>query len=257
VVKNILDKLKIAIDQSSKIDEPDKNILGIDVGGCIGEFVLEIESICSNVLCFEPNPTNLDILKPKIEEYTNIKLYECCLSDINGHSSLYNLKGEDIPNSRNGTCGLRCGGEKICDVSVYRLDTILDEYDDVLIKFIKIDTEGNDSNIIKGMGKYLYQTQYLMFEMSCLSDFRGNGLPAPKKDIVDYLDSYGFDVYMIRSEEGLTKINGNEWDSKMETSNEYQGDCFCIKKSDSLIDKLIGNIYDTDGDIFKKDIFLV
>lgn len=257
MVKNILDKLKTAILQSSVVDDSNKNILGIDVGSCIGEFVLEIESICSNVLCFEPNPTNLSILKPKIEEHTNIKLYECCLSDIDGHSSLYNYKDEDIPKGRNGGCGLRGGGEKICDVDVRRLDTILDEYDNVLIKFIKIDTEGNDSNIIKGMGKYLYQTQYLMFEMSCLSDFRGNGLSEPKRDIVDYLDSYGFDVYMIRSEEGLTKINGNEWDSKMETSNEYQGDCFCIKKSDSLIDKLIGNIYDTDGDIFKKDIFLV
>tara|TARA_B000000477_G_scaffold116606_1_gene114579 strand:- start:167 stop:292 length:126 start_codon:yes stop_codon:yes gene_type:complete len=40
-----------------------------------------------------------------------------------------------------------------------------------MIKFIKIDTEGNDTNVIKGLEKYLPKTKYIIFECSdCLDD---------------------------------------------------------------------------------------
>ena len=58
----------------------------------------------------------------------------------------------------------------------------------LLIKFLKIDVEGNDTNVIKGFQKYLDRTEYIIFECSdCLDDFRGPGIERPMKDIVDYL----------------------------------------------------------------------
>nr|QBK89155.1 MAG: methyltransferase [Mimivirus LCMiAC02] len=223
-------------------DEKGKKILGIDVGCNVGNYIKNIEDICQNknreILCFEPNPVNLSILKPKIQKKAYVKLYEFCLSNTNSQASLYNWKNSKKNIGGNGLAGLRSGGKKICDIPVYRLDNILDNYNDFIIKFIKIDTEGNDTNVIKGMGDYLYKTKYIIFECSdCLDDIRGPGTKNPMKDIVDYLDNYGFDTYRIGTKK-LFKVNGEYWNDIYEKV-KFWSNAFAIKKEDKLIEKII------------------
>jgi FkbM family methyltransferase len=108
-----------------------------------------------------------------------MKLFKQCISNINAKTSLYNWKGNKGNNEGNEIAGLRGGGDKICDVDVKTLDVVLDNEfnEDIIIKFIKIDTEGNDGNVIKGLQKYLQYTKYIIFECSdCLDDNRGPGI---------------------------------------------------------------------------------
>jgi hypothetical protein len=128
----------------------------------------------------------------------------------------------------------------VCTVDVRRLEDVLDEegLQESVIQFIKIDTEGNDGNVIKSLGRYIASTQYIIFECSdCLDDCRGPGIANPMKDIVDFLDTNGFDVYRIGTQKML-QVNGPYWDPVYE-SVKFWSNCFALKKGDIRIHSII------------------
>jgi len=143
-------------------------VVGIDVGSCIGDYAFHISDICfedsRKILLFEPNPVNIQVLEKRIKDIRNAKLLKHCISDEEGRASIYNWKDSPENQAGNGVAGLRSGGQKICDVDVLRLDQVLEKEikaDDFVIKFLKVDTEGNDTKIIKSLGKYLQKTNYI------------------------------------------------------------------------------------------------
>ena len=232
------------------IDEPNIKIIGLDVGCCIGDYIPNLKDICmeqnKKILCFEPNPVNILALEPKINEDANLKLFKHCISNVTTKASFYNWKDSNNNNAGNGIAGLRSGGKKICDVDVKKLDDVLDNEfnnENILIKFIKIDTEGNDSNVIKGFEKYLPKTKYIIFECSdCLDDIRGPGIKNPMKDIVDFLSKNGFDTYRIGTKK-LFKVNDEYWNPVYDEL-KFWSNCFSLKKDDNLIHKLINKNFD-------------
>ena len=231
------------------ISDDNTKIVGIDVGSCIGDYICHIKDICvetnKKILCIEPNPVNILGLEPKIDGDENIKLIPCCVSNENTTTSFYNWVNNDN-NIGNSAGGLRCGGDKICDVDVKTLDSILQEEfpdENFIIKFIKIDTEGNDSNVIKGLVKYLPKTKYIIFECSdCLDDIRGPGIKNPMKDIVDFLSNHGFDTYRIGTRK-LFKVNDEYW-NQIYDDVKFWSNCFALQKGDDLIHKLIDENFD-------------
>jgi FkbM family methyltransferase len=229
----------------TNINDNNDKIVGIDVGCCIGDYIPHLNEICmeknKKILCFEPNPVNILALEPKINQDKNLKLFKHCLSNETTTTSFYNWKDSHYNSTGNGIAGLRSGGAKICDVDVKKLDDVLDNEfmnEDVIIKFIKIDTEGNDSNVIKGFEKYLPKTKYIIFECSdCLDDIRGPGIKNPMKDIVDFLSKNGFDTYRIGTKK-MFKVNDEYW-HQVYDDVKFWSNCFALKKDDQLIYKLI------------------
>lgn len=225
-------------------------IVGLDVGCCIGKYIPNIRSICSEptatILCFEPNPVNLAKLETEVPWDSQLKLLKHCISKEEGMASFFNWKDKTKNVAGNGAAGLRSGGEKLCEVEVKRLDTVLQEQfpnQEICIKFMKVDTEGNDTNVIKSLGNYIQTTQYIIFECSdCLDDIRGPGIQNPMKDIVEYLSKNGFDTYRIGSKKCI-KVNDGFWNDTYE-ENKFWSDCFAIKKTDPLIHKLINENFD-------------
>jgi len=245
------EKLLVGLIKNVKIiNDNDCKIVGIDVGCCVGDYIKNLKSICveenKKILCFEPNPTNILALEPIINQDKKLKLFKCCVSNETTTSSFFNWKDINSNYTGNLTAGLRSGGEKICDVEVKRLDDVLDNEfnnENVVIKFIKIDTEGNDSNVIKGLERYLPKTQYIIFECSdCLDDIRGPGIKNPMKDIVDFLSKNGFDTYIIGTKK-LFKVNDEYW-NQVYDDIKFWSNCFSLKKEDDLIHKLIDENFD-------------
>ncbi len=234
----------------TKIDDTNTKIVGIDVGCCIGDYIENLKNICvennKKILCFEPNPVNIQALEPKINSDPKLKLFKHCISNETTTTSFYNWKDNNINSAGNGIAGLRSGGVKICDVDVKKLDDVLDNEfkdEDIIIKFIKIDTEGNDSNVIKSFEKYLPKTKYIIFECSdCLDDIRGPGIKNPMKDIVDFLSKNGFDTYRIGTKK-LFKVNDEYW-NQVYDDIKFWSNCFSLKKDDSLINNLINQDFD-------------
>jgi glycosyl transferase family 25 len=233
----------------------DTKVIGIDVGSCVGNYIENLEYICSekdsSILCFEPNPLNIETLESKIRHKKHVKLFKQCLSNETTVDSFYNMK-DSVNFHGNALGGLRSGGTKICDVEVNRLDDVLDmEFnqqnigDDrsVVIKFININAMGNDTNVIKGLQRYLHKTQYIVFECSnCLDDFRGPGIKEPMKDIVDFLSQNGFNTYRVGTKK-LLKVNDEYWHPMYEKI-KYWSSCFAIKKNDPLIHQLVNEQFD-------------
>ena len=235
----------------TNINDTNCKIIGIDVGCCIGDYIHNINAICmeqnKKILCFEPNPINILKLEPKINEDNNLKLFKHCVSNETTKTSFYNHpcnNGNNITGNAQG--GLRSGGELICDVMVKKIDDVLDNEfnnENIIIKFIKIDTEGNDTNVIKGLEKYLPKTKYIIFECSdCLDDNRGPGIKNPMKEIVDFLSKNGFDTYRIGTKK-LIKVNDEFWNQKYEDL-KFWSNCFSLKKNDNLTNKLIDKNFD-------------
>ena len=130
-------------------------------------------------------------------------------------------------------------------MEVKKLDDVLDKKfknDNILIKFINIDVEGNDTNVIKGFEKCLPKTEYIIFECSdCLDDHRGPGIKNPMKDIVDFLSKNDFNTYRIGTKK-LFKVNDECWDDVYEKIKFYSN-CFSLKKNNLIINSLIDNEY--------------
>ena len=243
------EKLLVGLKKYVTIIDTDCKIVGIDVGCCIGDYIPNLNYICmeqnKKILCFEPNPLNILSLEPKINQDNNLKLFKHCISNETTTTSFFNWKDSNDNMIGNGLAGLRSGGAKICDVDVKKLDDVLDtEFnEDIIIKFIKIDTEGNDSNVLKGFEKYLPKTKYIIFECSdCLDDFRGPGIKNPMKDIVDFLSKNGFNTYRIGTNK-LFKVNDEYW-NQVYDDLKFWSNCFSLKKDDNLIHKLIDENFD-------------
>jgi len=232
------------------IDDTNVKIVGIDVGSCIGDYIPNLTTICKEenkkILCFEPNPVNILHLEQIINQDKCLKLFKYCISNETTIANLYNYKGNNTNNTNNNIAGLRSGGAIICKVDVKKLDDVLDEEfknQNIVIKFIKIDTEGNDSNVLKGFKKYLQYTKYIIFECSdCLDDFRGPGIQNPMKDVVVFLSNNGFDTYRIGTKK-LFKVNDEYWDQVYDDI-KFWSNCFALKKEDNLINKLIDKNFD-------------
>jgi FkbM family methyltransferase len=243
----LLNKLKRVI---SPIIDPNIKIIGIDVGCCVGNYLQHIYDLCpeqnKQILCFEPNPSNNYKLEQIVNQNYHLKLFKTCVSNEPSISAFYNWKDSTINDIGNGLACLRGGGDKICDVDVVKLDDILDnEYknENIIIKFMKIDTEGNDGNVIKGLVKYLPKTKYIIFECSdCLDDIRGPGIENPMKDIVDFLSKNGFDTYRIGTRK-LFKVNDEYWNQTYEDL-KFWSNCFALKKEDIIINQLINKQFD-------------
>lgn len=244
-------KLLIGLKKYIKnIDDSNIKVVGIDVGCCIGDYINNFNDIYKEtnrkILCFEPNPVNIKSLEPKINKNKDFKLFKHCISNETTKASFYNCINKNINEIGNGIAGLRSCGEKICEVDVKRLDDVLDNEftnENIIIKLIKIDTEGNDTNVIKGMQKYLPITKYIIFECSdCLDDHRGPGIKNPMKDIVDFLSNNGFDTYRIGTKK-LFKVNDEYW-NQVYDDIKFWSNCFALKKEDNLINDLIDEKFD-------------
>lgn len=231
--------------------EENKTVLAMDVGANVGHYLMRhLRHLCKNegtrFLVFEPNPINLPPLQEKINLFSkmDIQLYPVCVSDINGQSELMTWDKEPENKPGNELAGLRAGGKKICDVEVLRLDAVLSEIkEDFIIKILKIDTEGNDPQVIKGLGKYIEKVKYIIFEASdSLDDHRGLGIPNPLRNIVIYLDQNGFDTYRPGIKK-MIRINGTFWHPAYE-EKKFWSNCFAIKKGDPLIFQLIDEHFD-------------
>jgi FkbM family methyltransferase len=244
------EKLLVGLKKFITPIQTNAKIVGIDVGCCVGDYINNIYEICmepnKDILCFEPNPVNISVLEEKIGKIPFIHLFKHCVSNETTTASFYNWRDNHQNYIGNGVAGLRSGGTKICDVEVKKLDDVLDahyEGEDIIIKIIKIDTEGNDTNVLKGFQKYLPKTKYIIFECSdCLDDIRGPGIKNPMKDIVDFLSENGFDIYRIGTKK-LFKVNDEYW-SQVYDSVKFWSNCFALRKDDKIIGKLINDRFD-------------
>lgn len=171
--------------------------LVVDVGAHIGMYVKNILSANpeAEVIAFEPHPItykkllqNLTIDDKRMvkcynlavdEKQKNLKLYDYANNDGTQHASIY----KDVIN-------LLHGSQSIChEVKAITLDEFLDD-EIKTIDLLKIDTEGNELNVLKGAQQLLknHKIRAIQFEFNSMNTISKTMF----KDFRDLLQDYDF-----------------------------------------------------------------
>jgi len=175
----------------------------LDVGANVGYYTLIASKLVGptgRVIAFEPDPTSFALLKRSVEAngLSNVTLVQKALSDEPGTIKLF------LDETNKGAHKIFQYGEsrRFVEVAAVRLDDYLEGHEG-RIDLIKIDTEGAEGAILKGMGKTLRRhenTKLLMEFFPKLLD--GFGYDAA--EVLAGLQSLGFEIRDIDEHKGWT-----------------------------------------------------
>jgi FkbM family methyltransferase len=174
--------------------KPDQ--LVIDIGGHIGYFSLFFASLVGpkgKVFVFEPGENNLAYTRQNLANSPNIELVEKAVSDKNGILTFFieGLTGqnnsllEDYEGFKANTSEAHIASkyEKV-EVTSVTLDTFISEKK-VSPNFIKIDVEGAELLVLKGMDSCLKNVKpILMVELT-----------NEKNEVLELLQGYGYLIF--------------------------------------------------------------
>ncbi|OQW46825.1 MAG: hypothetical protein A4S09_02650 [Proteobacteria bacterium SG_bin7] len=183
------------------------NSVCVDIGANIGFWTNFLVSSCRalQVFAVEPEPKNLFLLKRNIELNNNqdkVKILPYALGEKEGRLGLYLSKDNAGDHQLYQTAEVR---EKI-DVEVFPLDTLLPE---IKIDFLKIDVQGYESYVFKGMKQLIEQSK----NMAVLMEFwpaaikRAGGDPL---EILSMFQAQDFTPYIVDTQYSLKKIKMQE-----------------------------------------------
>lgn len=209
---------------SRLINNISKNGAIVDVGGFKGMWTNYVRSIFLNknkkIYIFEPNNQNFSSLEVAFSTDENIKLINKGVGEMSTISTYFDLKGNDSIRPMSGFVK-----REVYDNYEYdtiELDVIsLDEYefDEEFLDFVKIDVEGYEFDVLKGMKKLLSESKvkFIQFE------YGGTYLDADIKlnELIDFLSDYEYKVY---------SFNGNEFTHLINFDDNYQYDNFIATK---------------------------
>lgn len=131
------------------------NGLILDVGAYHGDFTLSLWPIkkFKKAILFEPNQQNLIVLEKKFENNTDVKIVNVALSDKNDQVNFYfndDFATGSVLNYEHNK-NLSLSNINTIKVDQITLDSYIQTCDPGLkVSIIKIDTQGNDLNVLRG-----------------------------------------------------------------------------------------------------------
>lgn len=176
----------------------------LDVGANKGFTSLALKSFGSQVIAFEPAPPVFEELKTNVSMNKSVRCEQLACSDTAGFASFY----LDLTEGSYGSSLLSDFQTKEAFTEVKVKTITLDEYcqsNKIVPTFIKIDVEGFEYSVIKGMKNLIEQyTPPLVFE------FWHNGWNRENRSMFEYLSNhyqlldceYEFDAYSFFSLRG-------------------------------------------------------
>lgn len=207
---------------SSLIKEGD---VVVDAGANIGYYTLLLAKLVGNtgkVYSFEPNPSSFNILRKNIKKngINNVQSFDVALCDNNGHGKLY-INDYNKGDNRIYRIDDKQDGITIKNAS---LDQIIPPHEHV--DFIKMDTQGAEVLILKGMKRILKNYRPMM-----IIEYWPIGLKRARtgaKELLEILTANGYQYQMIDENTGkLIEITAQElFDLFPETKGEFTN-LFC------------------------------
>ncbi len=204
----------------------------IDVGAHYGFFdvLVGLSNPHCKILAFEPIPENSEILRKNLaQNNVDASVYEFAVSDRPGRASFQVSVASD---NSGFTANPSVDIARKIEINVVQLDQYLPDFPTGPV-LIKIDTEGNEIRVLKGMQKLIEKCDDLRLVIECNKKcLEANG--ESPQTLLYYLNQLGFDVFFIQDEESrnLRYRPGSAWTDYM--GGKTSCNLFCIKKSRSL-----------------------
>ena len=218
-----------------------EDMLFIDIGAHYGYYALLIGTKYPGckIIAFEPVPENFKILKRNIalNHLKNAELHKIALSDVDGLRKFKIVEASD-------NCGFydfphpSVQTLKEIKVKTARLDHFLRKLPKAPI-IIKIDTEGHEPHVLRGMKKLLRNSKdvKLIIEVNPKSLKRGGYTP---EELFKKISQLGFDTHVIdnnkRMVHKLPQHSFKNWHDYLPDNNEipYVTNALCVKNKKSL-----------------------
>lgn len=164
----------------------------IDVGACLGDHTVPYAQIVGDkgqVFAFEPNQEAYECLIHNTQNYPQIKCFNFGLSDIEKDLGF-------VRHSNLGASYLTDDGS--AKVKVKPLNSITNLFDLTKVKFIKIDVEGWELNVLNGCKEMITQSKpIIMIEIAACHQERYGNTPI---DIYKWLKDNGYNVGEVLNE---------------------------------------------------------
>ena len=162
----------------------------IDAGAYLGNHSVYFSNFFKKVISFEPNPYSYELLKLNTKQRKNIKIYNAGLSDKNCVKDFYNyelnhggssvIKNKEVPHTKHKA--------KFYNFDKLNLKKKID--------LVKIDVEGDELNVLKGMEKTLKSSNpIIIFECQKNEIFDGTSSVIKFLKSRDYNKFYSIQNY--------------------------------------------------------------
>lgn len=198
-----------------------RNDIVVDVGAHIGYYALLFSYLVGKegrVFAFEPELKNFLLLQENmhLNKTRNVVTEELAVSDVDKEKALFYLTG--YMTGHHSLIDVQ-ETDEIVEVRQVSLDTYF--YPGTPIDFVKIDTEGNECNVLKGMTSVIKDNPKIKilceFSKDNLSDFGRT-----QEELYDILRGFGFTVYAIEiGFKDLVEIKPEDLDWFIENNEKY------------------------------------
>jgi FkbM family methyltransferase len=195
----------------------ENNLLNVffDVGANVGEYlsmVLEHRGKPIDIYAFEPGPRNVDILRKRFSNMTNLTIIEKALSHTNGVSDFYQHVDPQMAGSDSIHDMQKIGYDYATtkhSVESITLDKFCEQNGINHVSLMKCDVEGNELAVfIGGQGMLMKDAiDYIQFEF-------GHAARAARVflyDIYSFLHGYGYEIFTVKPR-GLEKFVYSPWE---------------------------------------------
>lgn len=174
----------------------------VDVGANFGLAVMPYLSKGWSVFAFEPVQQNVEVLNINMRNYPRTHVFSAAVSDTEGLSNIYVPVGQEDNSAMGGAnvadINVKTGNVVPHKIKTVTLDGVLlshPDFDPQLVRVIKIDTQGHEIQVLKGMrrlAKLLPQNAKLIIEND-KKLLRAAGHSS--EELVELLRSMSFDCY--------------------------------------------------------------
>jgi len=177
----------------------------LDVGANVG-FLSRLFCRCvgpsGHVLAFEPEPDNLQALRYNLKRYPQAIVHDSALSDHNGSATLYLNR---VSGTGNSLVPHELGTRQI-RVTCQTMDAFLGQHPEVRPDWVKIDVEGGEFNVLRGMRNMvrLFPDVKLIIEL-CPENLGGDKAAGL---LVSDLQGMGFSMQLIRPDGSTAPFQG-------------------------------------------------
>jgi len=163
----------------------------IDVGAHHGSALAPFQSLNWDIYAYEPDPKNRVHLERKFGAVPNVKIDTRAVSDKPDSGRVFYSSTESAGIS--GMLKFRDSHEQSTTVDVTTVDLIMREENIEHVEFLKIDVEGYDFNVLKGVPWDRLSPDVIESEFE---DAKTVHLGHTWRDICEYLESKGYTVYV-------------------------------------------------------------
>ena len=172
----------------------------LDVGANIGYYSLFCNEFFSDKIkihCFEPHPVSYYFLKKNLSSFDNIKLYNFALGSENkeDYISVPSDKTHILSNLGVMSIGQHSNNFKT-KILIKKLDLLPISFQQFKAIYIKIDVEGYEDNVLKGMSNFLNSNLHLYLKIEINRNFNN---VAKINSTISFIEKLNFKFFIIKN----------------------------------------------------------